>query len=225
MHNYLTMKSRLTHKVAILRDAIDISQREFAKLVGRNQNTIASIEAGKGRLNLSPALAQEISKQAGVSLEWLASDDLSEPIVDVHGQPYTKEFFEGYQAEQYFGEGLDDIPAMYAQLWSIINGLAGAAIQSAETGNHRLFWFRAVKAVKELAKDFGVDADCSKTYPLEKGGNLDGATPKFKAAIQARLGEMYEQLERIALAREDKGQSRSQAARGKSKTKSLPRRV
>ena len=74
-----------------LRIFLNKNQREMAALVGRTRHLIESIE--QGRAKLSAKLALEISRATGIDFYWLVDDDLSVPMVNRVGAPYTKKDF------------------------------------------------------------------------------------------------------------------------------------
>ncbi len=72
--------------LAVLRSVAGITQKELARLIDCATVTVQSIELGK--LALSRRLAERVSLQTGVSLEWLLKGDFkSAPISARDPQP------------------------------------------------------------------------------------------------------------------------------------------
>jgi DNA-binding XRE family transcriptional regulator len=87
------MKLTLRHSCAHLRLALGrMTQKELAALAGCAESTIQSIEVGK--LKLSPALAFKISRATGVNYSWLLADDVTRPIINHLGAPYSAADYE-----------------------------------------------------------------------------------------------------------------------------------
>ena len=90
--------SKLLHPVAVLRQILDLKQKELADLLECSADTIRSIELR--RLGLSEELAERIAEATYVGVAWLlAGDPKAEPIDDI-GQPYERTFFESAQANR-----------------------------------------------------------------------------------------------------------------------------
>ena len=64
--------------MALLRQELDLGQKELAALLDCTFETIKSVELG--RLKLSNSLALRISLETGVSAEWLVANDIASPI-------------------------------------------------------------------------------------------------------------------------------------------------
>lgn len=210
------------HAVAVLRLMLGLGQKEFGALVNRAAPTIQSIELGK--LPLSPKLAAEISHQTGVSLRWLMENNVdAPPVQEAFGLPYNLAVFENRRAElrhRTFGDKPEDELFIAWETWNMLAPVAAAAVSSAQAGKFSLFAYKMGAAVDVLRKEFGdsLPAWVDATRPSE-----DVAAQSFKEAVHGLLDEMFKRLEVITLARAGKAQSRSRAARGKSKTKSSPR--
>lgn len=89
------------HPIAILRKEIGLLQKELASLVGRSPRTIQGIELLKAPLTMG--LAEEISRQTGVSVAWLMKGNIDIPPYDTSGAPYSKATYELAQANLEFG--------------------------------------------------------------------------------------------------------------------------
>jgi transcriptional regulator with XRE-family HTH domain len=66
------------HNLFRLREELNLTQGELAKLIGRSEITIRAIETG--HLALSPRLAEIIAGRTGVNRDWLLRNDLYEPM-------------------------------------------------------------------------------------------------------------------------------------------------
>ena len=84
------------HTLAVLRTLIGFTQKEMAAILECSTPTIQAVELGKLKLSLD--LSQRVHFQTGVNHEWLLADDVSKPPVSGEGKPYTKSFFEEWQA-------------------------------------------------------------------------------------------------------------------------------
>lgn len=91
--------SPLRHSLAVLRSFLGLTQKEMADLVECSTPTIQAIELGK--LKLSEKLGVTLAAKTGVSLDWLMRNDVTAPIVDPRGEPYTKESFEFNRANDF----------------------------------------------------------------------------------------------------------------------------
>src|SRR5436190_20090699 len=91
--------SPLRHSLAVLRSFLGLTQKEMADLVECSTPTIQAIELGK--LKLSEKLGVTLATKTGVSLDWLMSNDVTAPIVNPRGEPYTKEAFEFIRAHDF----------------------------------------------------------------------------------------------------------------------------
>lgn len=85
-------KPRLTHPLREIRQALEMTQPAFAKLVGRAAITIQRIE--NRTLKMSPELADKILEATGANPRELLA---GRKAVDVSGHPYTKQSYEVYQ--------------------------------------------------------------------------------------------------------------------------------
>ena len=82
------------HPLAVLRNSLDIGQKEMADLVGRSRRTIQGIELKT--MPLSEGLAERIAHETWVSAQWLMDGDpQAEPWLRNHKDiPYRKEHYE-----------------------------------------------------------------------------------------------------------------------------------
>ena len=86
------------HVLVSLREAIGISQKEFAGAVQIGESTLQKIELGT--YPLRPRIAERIATYTGVDLNYLTRNDFSEPLLNWRGRPYHKGDFEAAQGAQ-----------------------------------------------------------------------------------------------------------------------------
>jgi hypothetical protein len=128
-------------------------------LLDRSPVTIQKIELNK--LTLAQSLAQEISNQTGVSLEWLLKNDVNAPIVDIRGEAYTSKSFQEFQAAALWRK----VPAVGIMESTHMGVTARRRIDSLILRAYKsdaipLLAYRLSAALSVLEKDFGVtDAD------------------------------------------------------------------
>ena len=82
-------------KVRQLRTLLELTQSELAGLSGISRQLLLAIETG--RKPLSTAAAAQVAEATGVSLEWLMSDDDSQPY-NTLGEPYSRADFDRRQS-------------------------------------------------------------------------------------------------------------------------------
>ena len=90
------MRSMQKTTTAVVRSQAGLSLNEFAELIGKSPDTVASLEGA--RLALSERTALEISRKTGVSCAWLTKGDQKAPAIDVEGKPWTHKSFETCRA-------------------------------------------------------------------------------------------------------------------------------
>src|SRR6516225_7617103 len=86
------------HVLVSLREAIGISQKEFAGAVQIGESTLQKIELGT--YPLRPRIAERIASYTGVDINYLTRNDFSEPLLNWRGEPYDKGDFEAAQGGQ-----------------------------------------------------------------------------------------------------------------------------
>ena len=97
------MQSKRKTTVAVLRQTLELSVEEFAKLIGKSVTTINSLESG--RLKLSEETAFVISRETGIGRSWLLKNKPKEKprVFDVAegvDRPFTKAVFQARQAQK-----------------------------------------------------------------------------------------------------------------------------
>jgi transcriptional regulator with XRE-family HTH domain len=155
-------KSPQKHTVAILRNIICLTQAKFGKLVHKSGRTIQMIELNSN-YRLTPELADKISYETHVDLDWLLRNDVSKPPISQYKKPYTKEDFEWAQAVN-CGKAIDksspegfivELQVLFATLVARIGATALAAQKS---GKVNLFRWKSTRAIEELEHEFGASA-------------------------------------------------------------------
>jgi transcriptional regulator with XRE-family HTH domain len=86
------------HVLVSLREAIGISQKEFAGAVQIGESTLQKIELGT--YPLRPRIAERIATYTGVDINYLTRNDFSELLLNWRGEPYDKGDFEAAQGGQ-----------------------------------------------------------------------------------------------------------------------------
>src|SRR5215470_5203705 len=86
------------HVLVSLREAIGISQKEFAGAVQIGESTLQKIELGT--YPLRRRTAERIASRAGIDIDYLIRNNLSEPLLNWRGEPYDRGDFETAQGRQ-----------------------------------------------------------------------------------------------------------------------------
>ena len=188
---YVRPMNEPKHTLAVLRRTIELEQKQMADLLGCSLPTIQAIEYGK--LKLSPSLAETISTQAGVGLEWLLSNDVSKPILNQFGGEYSKEWFEGHQAivnRKFGGHPNVKVHACIA-IHRSFAGFAGVAATAWGAGKFPLFDYKVNRFLKELGQEFG---ESKSMFELERqtGMSLDDAPRVIAEETKAVVGKLFE---------------------------------
>ena len=116
MMKYHEMISRQKTTVAVLRQLLELSVKDFGSLIGKSVSTITKLE--NGMLKLSEETASLISQETGVSLYWLMDGNPRRkpylsfnkrpiPNFGAHSPtafkfPYEKEYFERIQQSHFW---------------------------------------------------------------------------------------------------------------------------
>ena len=149
------------HTLAVLRTMIGLTQKEMAAILECSTPTIQAVELGK--LNLSPGLAQRVTFQTGVSIEWLLANDTTMPPVSARGDSYTKARFEDYQAALLSPKttGMDELLELW-QTWHMFMKntkiLAILYSEAYKRGKVPLAFYKSIMPQADLFKEmFGED--------------------------------------------------------------------
>lgn len=160
--------SKQTHTLAVLRAAIgpETRQKEMAGVLGFSIATIQSIEIG--RLKLSQKIAEKIAAETNVNLKWLLDDDVSKPIIDGHGIPYTRDTYGDWRQylqnpKRQIDDPLHAGSITIAGVSSLLSTLANAC----EHGRFNACVHRMLESMKKLGDEFGPG------LPLITGPNAD----------------------------------------------------
>lgn len=108
---------KLTTTLAVLRNTIELGQKEFADQFDRPVAYVQSIELG--RRPLKPDFARQIATRTGVSLRWLTKGDAKLQIVTPNGKPYTQEMYaQKTKLKQFKPEDLDELPKVLTRCFA-----------------------------------------------------------------------------------------------------------
>jgi transcriptional regulator with XRE-family HTH domain len=86
------------HVLVLLREAIGISQKAFAKAVEIGESTLQKIELGT--YPLRRPVAEKITNFTGVDKNYLIRNDSREPLLNRRGEEYSRADFEAAQGQQ-----------------------------------------------------------------------------------------------------------------------------
>jgi transcriptional regulator with XRE-family HTH domain len=147
-------RSAKRHTLAVLRTALGFSQEQMSKLIDRATSTVQAIELG--RLPLIESLAEKIARETAVNLQWLLENDVSKPIIDGRGNPYTKSTFDQKQAwiNRKLGDYPDDHRWTELSIMFFIQVYSTLAIKALKSGKFTLFNYKASKALEPLGREF-----------------------------------------------------------------------
>ena len=139
---------------AVLRGLLGIKVPEMAALLKCSEDAIKSLETG--RLKLSDYMAERMSQETGISLQWLIDGDAKAPPISVLGQPYTEKLFHLAQATKGF---FDSPPESFLNgdaldLWA---RLAAILTSASNRGEYQMAAYKAMKAIQQLGMEFGQD--------------------------------------------------------------------
>lgn len=184
--------SPLKNTLAVLRRAIgpEMTQKEMARILKRSPVTVQKIELNQ--LPLGESLAQEISFQTGVSLEWLLLNDLSRPPLNSFGEPYSRDSFEQRQAAirsntEFYGGAI----GVGFQISHQFMNLAAVAASSLKSEQYPLFIYKCARAIEALEKQFGLRKDFF--GPKDETITVSAYHKKTSLALE-RLFQMIEKL-------------------------------
>ncbi len=147
--------------LAKLRLAVGFSQKEMAEILGIPKHSVQNIELGKAEL--SDELATDLARLFNVSLEWLLDGDITKPIVNRDGKPYSERDFAVRQSEI---EKRDFNPTSNRDLWNVTEALADnfgrvAAIllRALQCGQFQLYDYRLRSAMRKIYESDGRKTD------------------------------------------------------------------
>jgi transcriptional regulator with XRE-family HTH domain len=93
--DWMSRPSALRHTVAVLRSIAGLTQKELAACIDRSRRSVQAVELGQ--VGLTTELAQKISDETGIELDWLLSKDPSKPARARTGGNYTRGTFLAWQ--------------------------------------------------------------------------------------------------------------------------------
>lgn len=170
--------SAQSHTLAVLRILVGLTQKQMADVLHCSPPTIQAIELG--RLKLSEKLAGLASLKTGINLAWLLNDDVTQPPLDIKGQPYTKATFEQFQAVTRFrtkDPGHEHEIAKYYRETMALR-LSALILRAYINDQTDLCGYKLSKAFDELEKQFHVtEADRKALAPPKR-------TPKYEAEVK-----------------------------------------
>jgi len=85
------------HKLARLRQTLNLGQKELASILGWPFDTYQKIELGKHRL--TPTRALKVQEETGVSAAYLLAKDVNAEMLDCSGKPFTEATYEKVRTE------------------------------------------------------------------------------------------------------------------------------
>jgi transcriptional regulator with XRE-family HTH domain len=178
------------HVVAALRKIIGLKQKEFGDLIGKSLPTVQAIEYGK--LRLTEAVAEEISRQTGAHVGWLLKNDPTLPAVNRIWTKYSKIDFERAQADlrSKIGDNPIDRVRVPMEAHQLFSGIASMGCQALKDGRWNLFAYKCEQALNQLVKEFGHDI----TNPPDKFRKLDNCGKFAEKATQASVKSFYSTL-------------------------------
>ena len=139
------------HPVKLVREAIGLSQKEFAAVVGHSKDTIQAIEIG--RHNPSLALAEKIFVQTGAIPNTLRK--IHTTPLDIEGEPYTRDSYERWTRT--INSRNARLPGRERGAIKYLNWLV-ATLQYAALRAGKLFavQYQLDRQVAELVRQFGL---------------------------------------------------------------------
>lgn len=154
----ISRKDRKTGALAKVPKAVSIpllAKDRVAAWLGCSVSRVEHIESGSPKLRLSPEDAQILAAQTGVSFAWLMDNDVSKPIINSHGKPYTLADFENRQME--LKKTSFKNPVSNRDIWRVINSLgemfgmiAAATLRSVEKGDFDVLDYKLRAAINNL---------------------------------------------------------------------------
>ncbi len=160
--NFNMRRSPERHTLAILRKIIGLTQAKFGKMVNKSGRTIQMIELDPN-YRLTPELADKISHETHVDLDWLLRNDVSMPPISQYKTPYTKDDFEWAQAVN-CGRAMDKsgpegfIVELQVLIATLVARIGATALAAQKSGKVNLFRWKSPGRFNELGREFGASA-------------------------------------------------------------------
>jgi hypothetical protein len=132
-----------------------VTKEDVKAWLGCSLSRVEHIESGSPALRLSPEDGQIIAAQTGVDFRWLMANDVSKPIINSRGKPYTVAEFESRQSE--LKKTSFKAPETNRDLWRVTNAMAemfgmvaAVALRSLERGEFDVFDYKLRHALLKL---------------------------------------------------------------------------
>jgi len=184
------------HTLAVLRVQLRLTQKEMATLMGCSTATVQAIELGK--LKLSEKLGLEIAVKTGVRLEWLMAGDVSKPILDTDGAPYTLATFENLAAKQHtwIGQGQNYLTGALG-FSAVLMQVGRALLAAAEKDASELLAYRLLNAVRPICDQFPGYEDLLAQWLKQKEQKYDAELRRTEAEREKYEPPMQEAVANI----------------------------
>ena len=151
-------KSNNEHVIALVRNVIGFTQKDFADLAGCSTRTIQAIELGS--LDLSRKLATKISIETGMSVECLLQNDVDKPLLNTWRRPFTKLHFENINAvhqQPLTGDLIERLPDSLLAAYANLRSIFAVASRQGETA-----WLKAFSYLVQAINELRHEVDSSK---------------------------------------------------------------
>jgi transcriptional regulator with XRE-family HTH domain len=171
------MKIAPKHALAVLRQTLDLTQRQMASFAGISPPTVQAIELGK--LKMSGRVASRIGEETGADIGWLLKGSPT-AAVNSEGEQLTMENFLAIQTVKEFA-ARDPVASFAFSAQAVGFGVAclmDLSYRVHGTSRTDLFNYRIAEKVKELYEEF---------YPA--GIN------RAKPTVWAAMFDAYDQAE------------------------------
>ena len=175
--------SKKKHTLAILRLELGLHQQGMADIAECSRELIQAVELG--RAPLSEKLAKKVFLATGVGLSWLTDDKVDAPIVDVAGQPYTRDAFEraraggDQQTEESRRINRESLAYQMADLFAVYVAAENTSIQATY-----ILGLRFRDFFNDIWQEFGLDAatmgDTTRLAMIRDALKLTGPVTKAK---------------------------------------------
>lgn len=169
-------RSPKRHPLAVLRQILELGQKEMAELAGCSVPTIQSIELG--RLKLSEKLAAKISVETGVDLTWLMEGNPDVSPKCQNGCPYTRHEYEQLRAiieqEKKYGGQLGDAHTASSIIHESVYNISILMSDAFYKKNIPLVAYRIHAAIKEILDDINPSNKIINKYKHNLSLLLDG---------------------------------------------------
>jgi len=151
------MKSTLKTTAAVLRSIAQEKDKVWAEdILGKSVYTIRHLEAGT--LKLSPALAEKMRYETGISIRWLLDGNPATPPITELGEKYTKAIYDEVRArKKYFAHVNENNIKIDAIEFARV--ICNILLNANRKRNYHLVAYRIHKALNDLSSEFGQARD------------------------------------------------------------------